>query len=276
MKTLLVLMTLWLGAWQAAYGAEVASSPASSLRSNGMTEATFNRLIDQIEELYAPVVSNHGAVLDIKRRWDSPRENASAMQFGNGRWELNVYGGMARSERMSEDSFVLILCHEMGHHLGGYPFLSDWGASEGQADYFSTHSCARDLWKDDRQTNAAFSARVDGVAKNQCDRVWSHEDDRFLCYRIMTASYLVTSFLGHGTKVAFDTPSRDRVGKPYRFYPSVQCRLDTLAAGALCTETFDLNLLPRTEAEAGLNSCLDPSDFEFGLRPRCWFAPMSL
>lgn len=276
MKVRLVLMILWLGTYSTAFGQESASSSAESgLRaSNGMTEEKFHGLIDHIENLYAPVVGTHGAVLKIKRLWASTRANASAMQFGNGTWELNVHGGMARHESMTDDSFVLILCHEMGHHLGGFPFMSAWGATEGQADYFATHSCARELWKNDKARNASFGFHTDAIAKRQCNQAWTHEDDQNLCHRIMTAAHLVVSFLGHGTQVAFDTPSLDRVGRTYRFYPSAQCRLDTMAAGALCTQTFDVNALPRTEAEAEEHSCLNPG-FEFGLRPRCWFAPTS-
>ena len=44
-----------------------------------------------------------------------------------------------------------MICHEVGHHLGGAPFMPKYyedyylfrGSSEGQADYYATSNCLK-------------------------------------------------------------------------------------------------------------------------------------
>lgn len=240
---------------------------------SAMNEDRFHGILDRMEGIYGPVATRQGATLLVNRRWTNDTANASATQFQN-TWELNAYGGMARHAKVSEDGFTLIMCHEMGHHFGGFPFRPDWGGNEGQADYFSTQSCAREMWRDELEVNRGFRTQVSSYAKNLCDKAWAQDNDRDLCYRVMTGSLTVATFLGHGQDVSFETPSRDRVAKTYKFYPTAQCRLDTLVAGALCTKSFDKHIIPLTESEAAEQSCLEKSN-EDGIeqRPRCWFAP---
>ncbi len=249
---------------------ENSTSAASRLADVG--EQKFHAIIDRIEGLYGPIATRHGAKLEVNRRWISDEVNANTMQWTPEVWELNIFGGLARDERFSDDSFTLIVCHEVGHHFGGFPFRSDWGASEGQADYFSTQSCAREVWRDDKAANAIARESVDPHAKNLCDQTWTQEDEQNLCYRSMTASLEVARFLSHPNDVRFDTPSRDKAGKKSKkYYPTPQCRLDTMVAGALCTKSFNTLTIPRTEEEAAENSCLGEGGDAVGQRPECWF-----
>jgi hypothetical protein len=32
-----------------------------------------------------------------------------------------MFGGLARHELVTDDGFMMVVCHETGHHLGGAP-----------------------------------------------------------------------------------------------------------------------------------------------------------
>lgn len=256
-----------------ACGEELPTSAGYLNSAADMNEESFNTILDRMESIYGPLATRQGATLIVNRRWTNDTTNASATQYKN-TWELNAYGGMALEEKVSRDGFTLIMCHEIGHHFGGFPFRPDWGGNEGQADYFSTQSCAREMWRDEGEENRGFREKVAPYAKDLCDKAWTQDNDRDLCYRSMTGSLTVATFLGHGQNVSFETRSRDRVAKTYKFYPTPQCRLDTLVAGALCTKKFNREIIPSTESEAAEQSCLEKSrEDELDQRPRCWFAP---
>ena len=76
--------------------------------------------------------------------------NAFAKQ-GASTWEVHMYGGLARHQAVTADGFALVVCHELGHHLGGAPQKVDWfgrlrwASNEGQADYWGTAKCFRKL-----------------------------------------------------------------------------------------------------------------------------------
>lgn len=231
----------------------------------------YNAFLDRFEAFYGPLATSHGGELVVHRRLDDTRVDASAQRFRGGPWELSFHGGLIHEERLTFDAFQLIVCHEAGHHFGGFPLRSDWGANEGQADYFATQSCAREMWRGEIEANAAARASVDPYAKSACDRAWSIENEQNLCYRSMSAALTLMRFLGYGEDIRFDKPSRDSVAKTKKYYPTNQCRLDTMVAGALCNKTFNPTVIPQTQAEAAENSCLDavPS---IGDRPICWFA----
>ena len=82
---------------------------------------------------------------------------------------LLICMGMARRPEMTEDAFMIIVCHEIGHHLAGMPQYDEWAAIEGQADFFATHACAKNMWRDERNKNAEFSESVLAIAKDKCD-----------------------------------------------------------------------------------------------------------
>jgi hypothetical protein len=256
----------------------------SLLRDANLTKADFNGVIDQAEAIYGPILkSQHGATLNVSRLWDSNTVNASAMQFGN-TWYVNMYGGLARRPEVTLDGFTLVLCHELGHHLAGYPFSAAWAANEGQSDYFATQSCARELWKESRSKNAEARELIPDLPKAQCDSVWKTEDEQNLCYRLMLASKSIGDLAAavSNKSVAWDSPDTKAVTQTYNGHPQSQCRLDTMMAGALCNLAFDMKLIPgkdlgskRNGPEAELMSakhtCTQYMKHEIGYRPACWF-----
>lgn len=239
---------------------------------NGMKEETFKEVIKKAYNFYAPIVESHGATLKINGLWTNNTVNAHARQRGN-IWEISMYGGLARHPFINADGFALVLCHELGHHLGGFPLRASWAANEGQSDYFATLSCARELWAKEARENKKHTTTVDDAAKKLCDKKWRSSDDRALCYRIADASFRISSLLARGARLAVDTPDFSKVSKTNNKHPKGQCRLDTMMAGATCDAYYDIYSIPKTEEDAKAMSCTRSQDYDFGPRPLCWFKP---
>lgn len=261
---------------------------------SGLTEAQFNKVIDKVSQALEPSVRLHGGNLSVKRLWSNGTVNASSSHLF-GQWYVLMYGGLARRPEVTEDGFALVMCHEMGHHLGGFPFygfMSRWAASEGEADYFATDVCLKKLWADDKVENAKSRFNVDPYVKQKCDTSWKDEDSQNLCYRSANASVSLGRLLqtlkhsgmasSQIPELHFHTPDSTHVQKTNVSYPSNQCRLDTYFAGSLCTANFDLNVIPgrnyfrdqtspAAEKRATKYSCAPYRGFTEGNRPGCWF-----
>ena len=56
-----------------------------------------------------------------------------------------ILGGTIRIEDFTLDAYAALVCHEMGHLIGGEPFQSipgaEWASAEGQADFFAASTC---------------------------------------------------------------------------------------------------------------------------------------
>lgn len=251
-----------------------------------ITEAQFNAIIDEAIAYYGPFLKEHyNATLKVNRLWSDSTVNASASQFGS-TWTVNMYGGLARRPETTPDGFALVLCHEIGHHLGGYPFSGSWAADEGSSDYFSTLSCAKALWKDQTDKNALSRDIIGEYPKSLCDANWQTEDEQNLCYRSLLGGKSLGGLLAAlgGTKADFTTPDLSIVKQTYHAHPKGQCRLDTYIAGALCGNEFDATIIPGkdlgskrnskdAEAASGRFTCLR-TEYTVGTRPACWFKPL--
>lgn len=254
-----------------------------------MTEQDFNKIINSIMNIYRPLVAAKGATLKSNNLWTDPTVNASAQQVGNN-WIINMYGGLARRAEVTPDGFAMVVCHELGHHLGGFPFYgdTDWAASEGQSDYFATQSCAREIWKTETNENARYRSLVGAYEKSKCDATWNKTEDQDLCYRTAAAGQSLATLLGAlrsgSTPPRFDTPDPRRVTSTYTGHPEAQCRLDTYFSGALCPVSFDRNVIPArntsggqtsqaAELKASNSSCMTAAGYASGVRPLCWYKP---
>lgn len=231
-----------------------------------VSEEDFDRVIDEVAALYSGMIKeSHKAHLIVSRSWDDPTVNAYANRSGNV-WQIHLFGGFARRKEISVDSFQLVICHEMGHHLAGFPF-SQWASNEGNSDYFSTLSCARDLWMKDKAKNALAAKKIPAYPKKICDDAWKLKDERHLCYRAALAGKSLADLLSAGA-AKYESPDQSVVRVTNNAHPNGQCRLDTYIAGAVCKAKFDPRVLIKSEAEARKYSCFGEAQ-----RPKCWFKP---
>jgi hypothetical protein len=249
-----------------------------------LTQSDFNAVIARATQIYTPIMSQFGGTFRVSANWNDSTVNASATQLG-GIWQVNMYGGLARRPEVTIDGFTLVVCHEIGHHLGGFPFVSIWGADEGQADYYATTHCAQQFWGDELEKNATFRDVIPAGPKAKCDAAWRTEDAQNLCYRTMMAGKSLADLLSAlgDTTADFDTPDTHVVRTTNHDHPEGQCRLDTYMAGATCTQDYEKDIIPgksfgssrngrEAEGESAQHYCAS-RDFEQGTRPLCWFHP---
>lgn len=256
-------------------------------RVQNIDEKAFNAIIDNAQAYFAPIIAKHNAKLTIVKNWKDGTVNAYAQQQGSN-WTVNMFGGLARRPEITQDGFALVICHEMGHHLGGYAFIDeDWASTEGNADYFSTQACARALWGRPSLANQ-YAARVATRTTQQvCDAVWKDQNARDLCYREINAGQSLANLLAaisNEKAPQIETPDPSQVSTTYTDHPHAQCRLDTYVQGALCAKAFDLSVIPGRHNSAGQSStaaemesmkytCYTSQGYQLGFRPRCWFKP---
>ena len=258
-----------------------------------LDETEFNNRIDQMEKLYKPIFEGHGASFSVERLWDDTTVNAYADESGND-WVVHMFGGLARRPEVTPDGFSLVICHETGHHLGGYPFYTgDWAAAEGQADYFATQACAKLLWADDKAENAKSRGHAAATATAKCNATYTSTDDQNLCYRTANASQSLANLLaalGSEAVPSFDTPDSTVIRKTSSAHPAGQCRLDTYFAGAICSKEFKRDYIPgragTNQTGSGANTKAAEQDSDKytcggvassgpGIRPACWFKSLA-
>lgn len=250
--------------------------PVGAKSLGGLTEAQFNAVIDKVETIYAPIVSNMGGTLKIARKWEDATVNANATRVGV--WLVNMYGGLARHQTITEDGFALVLCHEIGHHLGGAPKVSGfslnrWASNEGQSDYFATLKCLRKTFLNDKNTTIVRKLKAPKSLTEACAKAWPNKDDKAICVRSGMAGASVAALfaaLRSQPEAKFETPDTKVVSSTDDSHPAHQCRLDTYFQGALCEASFNEDVSQKDEVKGTCHGSLGHTT---GLRPLCWFKP---
>jgi hypothetical protein len=158
------------------------------------------------------IISLFNAPIILDAQWESP-------YFGAGmsnQKSMMILGGTTRVEGMTKDAYAAVICHELGHVLGGAPYQTihgaEWVSAEGQADFFAASVCLPRYFKNLGMNAHDISARVE------------------------KAGYEMLSSLA-----PFGSGTRDEVDSLQRFYelhekientlinnyPSLQCRYET-------------------------------------------------
>lgn len=246
-----------------------------SFESNGMTEKTFNSIIDKVEKVYTPIVKENGGRLKVYRKWSDGTVNAYAKRsLFTKTWQVHMFGGLARHKAVTEDAFALVVCHELGHHLGGAPkvssFVMSWASNEGQSDYFATLKCFRKVFGQDDNIALTSKMTIDPQAISKCEEIWSSPADAALCKRAAMAAKSLATLLGRGKKVAFNTPDKSIVTKTNDKHPQGQCRLDTYFQGSICTVDHNEDV---SQKDYSVGTCTRANEDSTGTRPLCWFKP---
>jgi len=248
--------------------------PIGSLEDKGITQLQFNAVMDRAEAIYAPIIKARGGRLVLKRLWDDPTVNASAQRSGKD-YVLNMYGGLARHATITQDGMALVVCHELGHHIGGAPKyggFNNWASNEGQADYFANMKCLHRIFGAPGAESFTQPTGDETLAREACDKAYPTEGERGLCVRSSMAGMSVTELFRALRKEDpiphFNTPDPKVVKQMFDSHPGTQCRLDTYFAGALCTQPF---LNDVSETDPAVATCTRSNGFSVGLRPRCWY-----
>lgn len=245
---------------------------------NTIDEAEFNAVIDKVEKIYEPVISQMGATLKIARNWDDGTVNAYASRSGN-TWNVAMFGGLARHATITADGFALVVCHEVGHHIGGAPkkqswFGSRWASNEGQSDYFATLKCLRKAFRSENNIEIVKQMNVPATVVTACAAQFTDKNEQAICQRGsmagLSVAKLFQSLRNQTTEPKFDTPDANVASTTNHNHPATQCRLDTYYAGAICNIDDTQDVDQEDEATA---VCYRKAGDTTGVRPLCWFAP---
>lgn len=241
--------------------------PEGDVNALGISEAEFHAVLDRVEAVYRPIVAAKGGNLVVERKWPDATVNAYAFQRGKN-FHIAMFGGLARHQTVTADGFALVACHEIGHHIGGFPKKS-WATNEGGADYYANLKCLRRVFE------GAAAAEADPVAKAACARVFSQPGDfagRSLCERNAMAglsiAQLFTALRPNTPAPKFDTPDPNVVSRTNDNHPAAQCRLDTYYSGSLCAAPLAEDV---SNSSPAAGSCTAKQGYIVGLRPACWY-----
>lgn len=253
-----------------------------SEKNEGLSESQYNSIIDKVENVYRPIVENEGRKLTIKRLWESSVVNAGTLRNGK-EIIVKLYGGYARHSMVTEDGYALVICHELGHHLGGVPRkIYDatgevaWPSVEGQADYFATLKCLRKVFRKDDNVEAAKNLSIPDYIKEKCSAPFEEEWEQALCMRTTMAGIAISNIsadIRNTERPDVETPDDSVVEKTYEAHPVPQCRLDTYFQGSICEVSSYRSLSDRNEITG---TCHAKEGHSEGTRPLCWYKPSDI
>ena len=224
-----------------------------------------------------------GGKLEIQRKWNDGTVNAYAKQSGSS-WQVAMFGGLARHATINADGMSLVVCHELGHHIGGAPKKSGsifgggevnvWASNEGQADYFATLKCLRKTFLNDDNISIVSAMEVPKALTDACTKSTKNDkEDNALCVRTGMAGKSVANLFAALSKLPeakFDTPDTKKVSRTNDAHPKAQCRLDTYFQGSLCEISMNEDVSQKEEVKG---TCHPSLGHKTGTRPLCWFKP---
>jgi hypothetical protein len=242
----------------------------------------LNELKEQIIDLYGSKVEESGATLEINPILISSNAGAYSKKIkAERKWEITIYGGMIQHPLMSQAALGLIICHEIGHFLGGKPYVKGKKlgpilsttapkemSAEGQADFFATAECGKKLFARLNLPPAHLSLPSSLV--DACIKSGTSEK---VCNSLVETAKLVSDiYVDLSSKIdriQYDPTyylEKDNTQVPQTLlhvgeYPGLQCRLDTMLAGLSCR----LN-------SSGVCYVGESSEV-VELRPACWYHP---
>jgi hypothetical protein len=240
----------------------------------GMDEATFNLVLDHFSKVYTPIVKDSGYILKINRLWSDDTINANTTISGK-YWVINAFGGLARHEMMDAETYLAVMLHEIGHHLGGYPKKS-WATNEGGADYYATLKGMRIMIEQGAISNI-YDAQVPLSVAKMCALQHKSSQEIAICRKSSFIGYKLAKVLNNlansSTPVNFDTPDKKEVMETYNGHPKAQCRLDTYVAGSVCGKSHKDQLNDDTPCQG---ACAEECNDIIGVRSHCWYKPKKL
>ncbi len=213
-----------------------------SLESYSDSSANYEELRKNFIAEYGPIIFEFS-----KKNFKIILDDESPNYFGGIRvdeTEVTItIGREAHNEPgVTLDAYAAILCHEVGHLLGGAPYKSksssDFKSStEGQSDYFAATTCLPKLIsKKMLLSNFEINNLPIGWHKT-CKK---SRNSLSQCLQVLSAGFNLMNSV-HAIYLNYPNPPAlpnidwpEPKGKSAnQIYPSLQCRLDTYVHGAL-------------------------------------------
>ena len=252
---------------------------AVDFKNAGLTIEQYHAAINKFEKVYAPIAQRFGARLQVERKWESETVNAGTFRGNAGKtWVINLYGGYARHPATTSDSYLLVMCHEIGHHIGGAPKKvyesgTHWASTEGQSDYYATLKCLRKIFRYDNNGEIVRDLEIPESIRSECASSFSSPTEYSLCLRTSLAGLAVSKVnadIRNMPEPEIDIVDSNIVSATSNNHPVPQCRLNTYFQGALCSVSARR---PVSQVNEVQGTCHVSQSFTSGLRPGCWYKP---
>ena len=179
-------------------------------QSKEMNATIFYVIPAKIIGLFNQEISATGYPLLLDADWASPYFGAGVSLYDNA-FHLMILGGTTRLPEMTEDAYAAVVCHEIGHIIGGEPHQTissaEWSSSEGQSDFFAASVCLPRYFKTLNEKNILARVNKAGFEMmNSFRKFDTNSADKSLSK----------------TKRALPAVKETLINK----YPSVQCRYE--------------------------------------------------
>lgn len=251
--------------------------PEKDLKLDDKVPTRYLEIVSELKAEFDADVEAQGGKLIIDYAMESSKLNAYASRKKDD-WHITFQGGFIRSKLVDEHIFLAILCHELGHHIGGAPYKypghprNFWVVAEGQSDYFATNICLKRMLENKDNKSFVKQNRISDYAIKACTPNFADESQYYLCLRSVFITEKVGLLLHRFSRTSrgyrskppkLQTPDQKIVTRTQIKHPEKQCRLDTYFQGSICNESYIGNN----------TNCPDIWDIFSGARPRCWYAP---
>lgn len=156
-----------------------------------------------------------GSPLVLDAQWESPYFGAG-VSFYNEEFRLMILGGTTRIKGMSLDAYAAVVCHEIGHIIGGAPYQTitgaEWSSSEGQADFFAASVCLPRYFASKKENSQVMAKRIEGAGFDMMNSFKDFDsnanaDEKKLVRHVVNVTKTKETLINK--------------------YPSIQCRYET-------------------------------------------------
>lgn len=243
----------------------------SSVNTDSSKENDFHLVVRKVEDTYKSTFVKKSLRLVIRKNWEDWVAKAE-MDYSKKQAIIYIGGGHLREAEIDKDAFTIIMCHEIGHLIGGYPLHeNDSRSVEGQADYFATSKCIKRIWRNDLENIKAAEFLLPNAIKTECSNQYTG-DSYYICLRTMKAAEKLGAYFNknddRGAFRSLDMPDKRNLGYTWPGASFSQCRVDTFVQGALCNVNPHELMSPENELDG---ACSTKKGNSIGSRPKCWF-----
>ncbi len=270
----LVIASAQASTWESLVEGQLTSisrinDPAELCPAGGELTASQQKIIDQFENRYAADFKSLGREFKIFLDWDVMKPSAWTQEAG----DVHLNGGLLKHPKLTDDLLRLILCHEVGHHLGGHPKVDwlEWSSIEHQADYFAGTKCMRELLADDLVL--VDLAGVPSKVVEDCSAQHKATHERNVCVRTILAGFAFVDLYKKDSPLSMTEKEKTVAPNTNRGLVNLttsQCRFDNFYQSALCTADSKTRMPDDDEVEG---SCHEATGLPVGARSACWFKP---
>jgi len=176
-----------------------------------ISEVDFYEIPETIISLFTDEIENQKFKIQLNANWANPFFGAG-VSFYNRQFNIMLWGGMTRMNGMNKSAYATIVCHELGHIIGGAPYSTmegrEWSSLEGQADFFAASVCLPRYFKSIGVEEKLIKDRIEKSG-----------------YDLFIATKNISSETRDQKLVRWEA-SKEEAKSTLQYYPSIQCRYE--------------------------------------------------